>query len=116
MRLVTFRPRDGDPRLGAMVEGAVVDIATPVAPIATSMIELLRAGAAGFDLARRALAAGLASPAAGIRHDPRTVTLLAPVPNPSKILGVGRNTAHTPPKAVSPHKRNRASSSSCRAR
>ena len=91
MRLVTFRPRDGDPRLGAMAEGAVVDIATPVAPIATSMIELLRAGAAGFDLARRALAAGLASPAAGIRHDPRTVTLLAPVPNPGKILGVGRN-------------------------
>src|SRR5258707_8310675 len=81
MRLVTFAPRGGAPRLGALADGAVVDLATPLAPIATSMIELLRAGAGGLDLARPALAAGLASPAPGIRHDPRTVTLLAPVPN-----------------------------------
>ena len=91
MRLVTFAPSGGAPRLGALADGAVVDLATPLAPVATSMIELLRAGANGLDLARRALAAGLASPAAGLRHDPRAVTLLAPVPNPGKILGIGRN-------------------------
>jgi 2,4-didehydro-3-deoxy-L-rhamnonate hydrolase len=92
MRLVTFAPSSGGtPRLGALADGAVVDLATPLAPVATGMIELLRAGAGGLDLARRALAAGLASPAPGIRHDPRTVTLLAPVPNPGKILGIGRN-------------------------
>lgn len=91
MRLVTFAPRGGEPRLGALADGVIVDLATPLAPVATSMIELLRAGDAGLDLARRALAAGLAAPAAGIRHDPRTVTLLAPVPTPGKVLGVGRN-------------------------
>jgi 2-keto-4-pentenoate hydratase/2-oxohepta-3-ene-1,7-dioic acid hydratase in catechol pathway len=91
MRFVTFRLRDGAPRLGAMAEGAIIDISTPLAPVASGMIELLRAGAAGLDLAQRAIAAGLASPAPGLRHDPRAVTLLAPVPNPGKILGVGRN-------------------------
>jgi 2-keto-4-pentenoate hydratase/2-oxohepta-3-ene-1,7-dioic acid hydratase in catechol pathway len=74
-----------------MVEGVIIDIATPLAPVATGMIELLRAGAAGLDLAQRAIAAGVASPAPGLRHDPHAVTLLAPVPHPGKILGVGRN-------------------------
>ena len=68
MRLVTFRPRDGEPRLGAMAEGAVVDIATPVAPIATSMIELLRAGAAGFRPG--AARPGRRPSVAGRRHPP----------------------------------------------
>ena len=91
MRLVTFAPSGGAPRLGALVDGAVIDISTPLAPMAIDMVGLLRAGAAGLDLARRALAAALASPAPGLRHAPRAVTLLAPVPNPGKILGVGRN-------------------------
>lgn len=91
MRLVTFAPRGAAPRLGALAEDAVIDIATPLAPLASDVIGLLRAGAEGADLARRALAAGVGSPALGIRHDAHAVTLLAPVPNPGKILGVGRN-------------------------
>src|SRR6202035_2063760 len=68
MRLVTFAPSGDGPRLGALADGAVVDIATPLAPVETDMIGLLRAGAAGVDLARR-----------------------APVPTPAKSLGIGRN-------------------------
>ncbi|HEX7968277.1 MAG TPA: fumarylacetoacetate hydrolase family protein [Stellaceae bacterium] len=91
MKLVTFAPGAGPPRLGAIAEGAIVELAAALAACPASMIELLEAGAAGFDLAKRALAAGLAAPAPGICHDPRAMTLLAPVPRPGKILGVGRN-------------------------
>jgi 2-keto-4-pentenoate hydratase/2-oxohepta-3-ene-1,7-dioic acid hydratase in catechol pathway len=83
MRLVSFAPKGGAPRLGALAERAVIDLA----PVASGMIELLRAGAAGLEQARRALA----SPASTTRHDLEAVTLLAPVPAPGKILGVGRN-------------------------
>lgn len=91
MKLVTFAPGAGPPRLGAIAEGAIVELAAALAACPASMIELLEAGAAGFDLAKRALAAGLAAPAPGICHRLREVTLLAPVPRPGKILGVGRN-------------------------
>jgi len=83
MRLVTFAPPGGAPRLGALVEDAVIDLT----PVAAGMIELLRAGAAGLERARRALV----SPAPATRHDVRAVSLLAPVPDPGKILGIGRN-------------------------
>ena len=83
MRLVTFAPKGAAPRLGVLAEGAVIDLT----PVASSMIELLRAGAEGLEQARRALTAPASTP----RHDLEAVTLLAPVPNPGKILGVGRN-------------------------
>ena len=65
----------------------MVDISTALAPVATDMIGLLRVGARGLELARRALA----SPVPTTRHDLATLTLLAPVPRPGKILGIGRN-------------------------
>ncbi len=91
MKLVSFVAAGGSPRLGAIAEDAVVDLAAALAACPASMIGLLERGAAGFDLARRALAAGLAARTPGICHDPQAVTLLAPVPQPGKILGVGRN-------------------------
>jgi acylpyruvate hydrolase len=87
MRLVTFAPKGAAPRLGALAEGAVIDISTALAPLASDMIGLLRSGAAGLEQARRALTAASSTP----RHDLEAVTLLAPVPDPGKILGVGRN-------------------------
>jgi acylpyruvate hydrolase len=91
VKFVTFAPPSGSPRLGALADGGIVDLAAALASCPATMMALLEAGAAGLELAQRALAAGLASRAPGIRHDPRSVTLLAPVPAPGKILGVGRN-------------------------
>lgn len=91
MRLVTFQASSGPPRLGALAEGEVVDLHAALPRCPASMLELLEAGAAGLDLASQALAVGLAMPGAGLRHDLRAVTLLAPLPKPGKILGVGRN-------------------------
>jgi 2-keto-4-pentenoate hydratase/2-oxohepta-3-ene-1,7-dioic acid hydratase in catechol pathway len=91
VRLVTFQASSGPPRLGALVEGKVVDLQAALPRCPASMLELLEAGAAGLDLASQALAAGLAMPGAGLSHDLRAVTLLAPLPKPGKILGVGRN-------------------------
>jgi 2,4-didehydro-3-deoxy-L-rhamnonate hydrolase len=53
------------------------------------MIALLRQGEAGLERARRALAAARAEPRR--RHVPESVRLLAPVPRPGKIIGIGRN-------------------------
>ena len=87
MRLVTFAPKGAAPRLGALTQDAVIDISAALAPLARDMIGLLRAGARGLERAQRALEAADRS----LRHDARAVTLLAPLPAPGKILGVGRN-------------------------
>ena len=83
MRLVTFCERDGaEPRLGALDGGDVVALAGEGVP--ASLLELLAGGAAAMAAARRALSRGPRRPLAAVR-------LLAPLPRPGKILGVGRN-------------------------
>jgi 2-keto-4-pentenoate hydratase/2-oxohepta-3-ene-1,7-dioic acid hydratase in catechol pathway len=91
VKLVTFAPPAGPPRLGALAEGMVVDLGAALPACPASMMALLDAGAGGFDLARRAHAAGLAARAPDMCHELAAVTLLAPLPRPGKILGIGRN-------------------------
>lgn len=81
MKLVTY-DRGGEARVGLVRDGRVVD-AADLGIAATDMIGLLRAGLTG-----------LATAARGPLPDGRSlesVRLLAPVPRPGKIIGVGRN-------------------------
>ena len=55
------------------------------------MIALLALGPSGIARAREALEGGLRSRSRGVRHALAAVRLLAPVPRPGRILGVGRN-------------------------
>jgi 2-keto-4-pentenoate hydratase/2-oxohepta-3-ene-1,7-dioic acid hydratase in catechol pathway len=83
MRLVTFCERAGSvPLLGAL-EGAEV-VALTGEGVPASLLDLLAGGEAAMAAARRALARGERRPLA-------TVRLMAPLPRPGKILGVGRN-------------------------
>jgi 2-keto-4-pentenoate hydratase/2-oxohepta-3-ene-1,7-dioic acid hydratase in catechol pathway len=97
MKLVTFRA-DGPPRLGALLDGEVADLAG--AGVAAGMAELIAAGAEGLGRARIALEER------GTRRLPLTaVRLLAPVPRPGKVLCCGINYAshaEENPKAVMP--------------
>lgn len=80
MRLVTFS--DARPaRPGAVISDEVVDLSA-VAP--GSMLELLGAGTAALDAARRALSSAPRLPLA-------TVRLHAPVPRPPKFLAIFLN-------------------------
>ncbi|HWI26719.1 MAG TPA: fumarylacetoacetate hydrolase family protein [Stellaceae bacterium] len=89
MRLVTFVPAGEVPRLGAWAEGKIIDLAAALPACPGEVTELLERGEPGMAIARQALTAGLGNPRAW--HAPGTVRLLAPVPRPGKILGIGRN-------------------------
>ncbi len=85
MRLVTYQSPTG-PRLAAARERGYVDLNQADSSLPISMVDLLAAGA---DAHRRAAAAAMSGkllPAAEMR-------LLAPIPNPEKILCVGLNYA-----------------------
>ena len=101
MRLVSFLPPGSaaaeeetalaSARLGALAEESVVDLAAASEAMPSSMMALLALGPSGIARARAALEAGLRSRSRGVRHALAAVRLLAPVPRPGKILGVGRN-------------------------
>ncbi|HEY7949059.1 MAG TPA: fumarylacetoacetate hydrolase family protein [Acidimicrobiales bacterium] len=88
MRLVSF-VRDDDPHRApctGLVEGdEVVDLTDPVVGLPADMADLLAAGPGAMDQA----AAAPSSKAA--RHPWGSVTLLAPVPRPAKVMGLGMN-------------------------
>jgi 2-keto-4-pentenoate hydratase/2-oxohepta-3-ene-1,7-dioic acid hydratase in catechol pathway len=85
MKLVTFANGDG-PRLGAVRGDEVIDLAGASAgKLPSDMIAFLEQGDAALKLARQ-IASGTAP---GL---PMTdVTLLAPVPRPSKVVAIGQN-------------------------
>ena len=109
MKLVTYRSPQGSPRVGALVDGRVVDVHDEVVALAVpddvaaaldrhglrpapcGMLRLLQAG----PQAMRRLAAVLASKLSQLAASPAesAVELLAPVPRPGKIVAVGRNYA-----------------------
>ncbi|HUI18551.1 MAG TPA: fumarylacetoacetate hydrolase family protein [Alphaproteobacteria bacterium] len=92
MRLVTFLPAGGTTaRLGAIVGDAVVDLALARSGVPATMAELLALGPQGLALARAALEEGSRAGGSAARHALAAVRLLAPLPRPGKILGVGRN-------------------------
>jgi 2-keto-4-pentenoate hydratase/2-oxohepta-3-ene-1,7-dioic acid hydratase in catechol pathway len=92
MRLVSFRDRDpadagprGSARTGVVVGDDVVDLTDPVVGLLGDMAELL-AGAPDA-MARAAAAASTAA-----RRIPLAqAVLLAPVPRPPKVMGIGMN-------------------------
>ena len=97
MRLLSFEGPDG-PRIGAALAGDVVDLAAALAALdagaavlPADMTAFLALGDAGMVAALRALAFAARPENAVLRQPLTRVTLLAPVPRPGKILGVGRN-------------------------
>jgi 2-keto-4-pentenoate hydratase/2-oxohepta-3-ene-1,7-dioic acid hydratase in catechol pathway len=85
MKLATYRHRDGGERLGVIINDEVIDVASLDPRLPGTMIDLLRAGADGMDAVRRVL------DGKGRRIPLAEVTLAAPVPRPSKYLGLGAN-------------------------
>jgi 2-keto-4-pentenoate hydratase/2-oxohepta-3-ene-1,7-dioic acid hydratase in catechol pathway len=81
MRLVTFH-HDGADRLGALVDDAVIDLASGDPELPTDMVDLI----AGWDLDRvsRAVAAGSPIPLS-------EVTIKAPLRMRKNVFAVGRN-------------------------
>lgn len=86
MRLCTFRTT-GEPLLGAQTAGGFVDLRAVDPQLPPSLHALLSGGADALARARRALGA--------VRDEhvlPRErITLLPPIPNPSKIVCIGLN-------------------------
>jgi 2-keto-4-pentenoate hydratase/2-oxohepta-3-ene-1,7-dioic acid hydratase in catechol pathway len=97
MKLLTFidKDRDATPRVGAWLEGDIVDLAAASGgrtAFATSLRSLLAAGAEGLAAARRSIeAASRAKPADGVRLKRDRVTLLPPIPDPNVFFCVGKN-------------------------
>jgi 2-keto-4-pentenoate hydratase/2-oxohepta-3-ene-1,7-dioic acid hydratase in catechol pathway len=87
MKLVTFSTAGSAPATGLAVDGGVIDIAKHLPDAPRDMIALIDAWPAW----RERLASLVASREADISFD--AVTLLAPVPRPGKILGIGLNYA-----------------------
>ena len=83
MRLATYAEREGgEALLGALDGKEVVRLAGEGVP--PSMLDLLAGGEAALAAAQQAFPRGERRPLASLR-------LLAPLPRPGKILGVGRN-------------------------
>lgn len=93
MRLATFAGSRG-PRLGVISGDEVVDLSAAggdTAGLPASMIEFLALGAHGFDAARPIVERALRERPAGAVQALGTTKLLAPIPRPGKIIGVGLN-------------------------
>lgn len=93
MRLAAFVGSQG-PRLGAVSGEEIVDLQTAsggTAGLPGSMIEFLALGAHGLDVASRIIERGLKDRPADAIHALGAVKLLAPIPRPGKIIGVGLN-------------------------
>jgi 2-keto-4-pentenoate hydratase/2-oxohepta-3-ene-1,7-dioic acid hydratase in catechol pathway len=92
MRLATFRA-PGGVRLGAVSGDRIVELALASgdAGFPRTMEELLFLGETGLERARKALDHAVAQRPAGAIHALSDVGLLAPVPRPGKIVGVGLN-------------------------
>src|SRR5512135_3328966 len=90
MKLATFVYR-GERHIGALTawgsRQGIFDLNRAVPTLPADMTEFLKAGDSAWDSARRALI----SPDERYLIPTEQVTLLAPVPRPGKIIGVGYN-------------------------
>jgi 2-keto-4-pentenoate hydratase/2-oxohepta-3-ene-1,7-dioic acid hydratase in catechol pathway len=84
MRWVTVLSEDG-PRACGVVNGEYVDVNAADPEMPATVRDLLELGP---DWQRRAWSALTRGP---VRHDPRHVALLAPIPDPQKIICIGLN-------------------------
>lgn len=92
MRLATFVGSRG-PRVGAISGDELVDLdgASGETGLPASMIEFLALGAHGLDVARRIVERGLKERPVDAVRALSSTKLLAPIPRPGKIIGVGLN-------------------------
>jgi 2-keto-4-pentenoate hydratase/2-oxohepta-3-ene-1,7-dioic acid hydratase in catechol pathway len=90
VRLVTFLAA-GRPRLGALLDDAVVDLSRADAALPTEALALIRGGQVLLDRARRAVDSVTSTPGAVLRLS--EVRILAPIPRPPKIMCIGVNYA-----------------------
>ncbi len=88
MRLVTFMS-NGDPHIGAEGLQGIVDFAVVAPELPETMLELLADGPSALDEARRVAAKAFATGVDVLPLD--RVRLLAPLPRPGKIFGIGLN-------------------------
>jgi 2-keto-4-pentenoate hydratase/2-oxohepta-3-ene-1,7-dioic acid hydratase in catechol pathway len=89
MKLVTFKPRGASAQLGAVVDGQVVNLAEASGgKLPNHMRSLLAMGDEGLKLARK-VASEEAAKEMGVPLD--EVKLMAPIPDPSKVLAIGLN-------------------------
>jgi 2-keto-4-pentenoate hydratase/2-oxohepta-3-ene-1,7-dioic acid hydratase in catechol pathway len=89
MKLVTFKPRGGGAQLGALVGDSVVNLAEASAgKLPNNMKVLLEMGEDGLKLARK-VATKKAAAEGGVALS--SVKLLAPIPNPNKVVAIGLN-------------------------
>lgn len=86
MRLVSFLNSQGMQRVAGVRDGKFVDLNLADASLPTTMSGLLALGSEGLHRAGPAIARGTP-------FDPATVRLLAPVPQPQKIICIGLNYA-----------------------
>ena len=98
MKLLTFidKDRDATPRVGAWLDGDIVDLAAASGggrtAFPTSLRSLLAAGAEGIDAARRSIeAASRGKHADSLRLKRDRVTLLPPILDPNVFFCVGKN-------------------------
>jgi 2-keto-4-pentenoate hydratase/2-oxohepta-3-ene-1,7-dioic acid hydratase in catechol pathway len=84
MRLVTVRTERG-PRACGEFEGSYVDLNDADPGLPATVKGVLALGAEGVRRASAALSLG------SVKHDPAKATLLAPVPDPAKIVCLGLN-------------------------
>jgi 2-keto-4-pentenoate hydratase/2-oxohepta-3-ene-1,7-dioic acid hydratase in catechol pathway len=85
MRLVSYL-KSGLPRVAGVRAGQYVDLNTADSTLPSTMVALLALGPGGLQRAAQALGGGSG-------FDPSTVRLLAPVPNPQKVICIGLNYA-----------------------
>ena len=86
MKLISYINADSERRLGVLREDGIVDLERAGGgALPADMFSLLQGGDAALERAAEA------SAAANDPIDPNDVKLLAPVPDPSKVIGIGLN-------------------------
>jgi 2-keto-4-pentenoate hydratase/2-oxohepta-3-ene-1,7-dioic acid hydratase in catechol pathway len=89
MKLVTFKPRGASAQLGAVVDGQVVNLAEASGgKLPNHARSLLEMGDEGLKLAKK-VATKRAAKEMGVPLD--QVKLMAPIPDPHKVLAIGLN-------------------------
>lgn len=96
MRLVTYRLREAEARLGLLHDGLVIDIAALGAAIGTpfpaTMLEFIDLGDIAVEALKAKVAEADAATLIGVSCPESNVRLLAPIPRPRKnIFGIGLN-------------------------
>jgi 2-keto-4-pentenoate hydratase/2-oxohepta-3-ene-1,7-dioic acid hydratase in catechol pathway len=89
MKLVTYRPQGAGAQLGALVDGKVINLAEASGgALPNNMLAFLQLGDAGLKAAKK-IATKKVAAEQGVALD--AVKLMAPIPNPNKVVAIGLN-------------------------